>query len=351
VSLEVLGDTATHGDDLTVVEEAKSRTSASNPVSNRARDLWKTFRNWIKGVEAGELSVEKTRFVLHVAGEFTGPIVARFSEASSPDGVRAALEAAEAELLGQADLAAKTKELVEFVFDESRRQTVEAIVLRFTLETGSATSRDEMLEALEEKTVSPEIADKVLEQLFGWATLKVEELIARQRPAVVAQQVLMTELRAIMRRVDREIYGASFSPVPSAEDVEAEGGRNLVRQLELVDLDDEETLPALADFLRAQADRIDWSVRGIIHGASFDELEADLETAWRNHKRRIDIHARERNEVDRGKLLYAECSLHKATLQGQTPPDHFIRGSYQALSDAMDVGWHPDYRRLLGGKK
>lgn len=351
VSLELLGDVAKQGaDGRTMVEEVKSRTSIANPVSDRARDLWKTFRNWLKAVETGDVVLDETRFFLHITGDFTGQIVEEFSGATNANDAHEAIEAAEAKLREGDEPSETIKKLIDYVFDGSRREVLAGIVTRFGLETGTATSTEEMIEALEEKAVPADISFKVLEQLVGWAKLKVEDLISSRRPAAISQSELMTELMATMRRVDRDTYIASFAPMPTAEEIENERGRPLVQQLELVELGEEETLSALADFLRATADRIDWSARGLIHGDSFDEIEDDLKVAWRNYKRRISVKAKELSDVERGQLLYSDCELHTAKLQGQSPPEHFTRGSYQALSDAMEVGWHPNYRKILGGK-
>ena len=123
--------------------------------------------------------------------------------------------------------------------------------------------------------------------------------------------------------------------------------RTFIKQLELVECDDDEKIRAIIDFMKAEYDRTIWSVKGIIDETSFDEFEEGLIRTWDNVKRRIRIDLSNRDEIIQGKRIYIDCSLHKAKLEGIEVPDHFTPGSFHALSETEKIGWHPDYKNRL----
>jgi len=69
-------------------------------------------------------------------------------------------------------------------------------------------------------------------------------------------------------------------------------------------------------------------------GPSF-ELE-DFETAlvafWKNRRRQTEIIHKKRNPLDRGKLVYSDCSSHRRTLKAWKSRIIFTPGSFHALA-------------------
>ena len=80
VSIEALDDIALHKVDGSVeVQQVKSVLSKNNPVSDKARDFWKTFYNWLVAVKVGELDLDNTKFKMFVTANRTDEIVERFN--------------------------------------------------------------------------------------------------------------------------------------------------------------------------------------------------------------------------------------------------------------------------------
>ena len=69
---------------------------------------------------------------------------------------------------------------------------------------------------------------------------------------------------------------------PTAEQIAAERAKIYVRQLEVVELDDESTLEAINNYLRATITRTKLSEEGIVHEDSFGEFQDALTGFWRN---------------------------------------------------------------------
>jgi hypothetical protein len=85
----------------------------------------------------------------------------------------------------------------------------------------------------------------------------------------------------------------------------------------------------------------------LVFDSSFDEFEDGLVRTWTNLKRKTDIRLSHKDDIEKGQYLYADCSDHKAKLEGLEIPNHFTPGSFHALSDGEAVGWHPDYKDKL----
>ena len=85
----------------------------------------------------------------------------------------------------------------------------------------------------------------------------------------------------------------------------------------------------------------------MVHPSSFDEFEEALTVFWRNRREQNELIHKRRNQVERGKLLYFDCGSHRGKLEGLEVPDHFTPGSFHALADAEEVGWHPEYKKEL----
>jgi hypothetical protein len=80
VSVEVLGDVGVLAPDGQVLVEEDKSSIESNPVSDRAVGLWKTFSNWVDAARGGHLVPCSTQFEIFVPKVCTGSIVTQFSK-------------------------------------------------------------------------------------------------------------------------------------------------------------------------------------------------------------------------------------------------------------------------------
>lgn len=121
-----------------------------------------------------------------------------------------------------------------------------------------------------------------------------------------------------------------------------------IRQLELVGLERHDHVRAVSDYLRTSADKTRWAEVGAI----FEESLIDWDDFLVGRHGLIageiaDIHG-EKDARTRGRLTYRECAQVQANLDSRAVPSHFVHGCFNALADDMRVGWHPDYRTLIG---
>lgn len=346
ISLEYFGDVGVESGTGRIAIEVKSGLH-TNPISNRAVGLWKTLSNWIKAVQAGQLQPASTTFILHVAQPKQGAIAASFHTATTAEQATAVLAAAREELIEGKEhpLTSEVAPYVQHVF--ANQEIAREIIRRFQLRFGSGTSQADLENALTAKYILPELLQSVLHQLQGWVAAEINTALEQERPAAISVEAFRLEVTAAVRKYSLHSVLVSFAPNPTPEQIAANQASTFVRQLDLINCEDEHQLRAINDYFKAAVDRTEWGKLGMVHKSSFDELEAILLRFWENKREQVELAYNHLDAPKRGHYLYRECINHVRPLQGMETPAHFIPGSYHTLADGAVLGWHPNYADLL----
>ncbi|MGO8752730.1 MAG: ABC-three component system protein [Thermoguttaceae bacterium] len=354
VCLEVFEDVGVERADGSRIAEQDKSALSTNTLSNRSLDFWKTIRNWVDATASGILDPDKTRFVIYAPRAVPNNIAIWFRDARTDAEATAALQAARDRLVqgrregetfagGDSELDAHLR----CVFGADQPD-VARIVKNLTIEAGGVSPHDELQQLLLSELVSKEACERVLNWAHGWVKEKIDRLLERREPARVARDEFHAALLNHVRTHDRLDILYSVAGRPGDGEIASDLAlRDYVRQLRIIGLEEVDVYSAVNDFLRAAADRTAWCADGLIDRKSLDTLAGDLVTTWRNKKRRVSIAYAERRETEQGQMLYVDCIEHKARLDCLETPEHFIRGSWHALADGRDVGWHPQYLALL----
>jgi hypothetical protein len=353
VSLEVFEDIGVEtADNHRKAIQTKSTTDG-NPVSNHAVDLWKAFYNWIIAVETGELNPDKTIFEIYVSKKVSGSIVESFSKAETSTDAEKAYVKARTELWGMPPEFQKKEFVTESIssylihFFNADQVTACKIIQAFKLDTGSGSPQTDLKELFSKSLVPDDLIDDVHAFSLGWVKNKTDLALEQKKPAIIDVLEFRTIIKSFIRKHDSKTILRSFAKEPQPEEIEAETLRKYVRQLEIIGSTDGQKIRAITDYLKASIDRTQWSTKGLVFDTSFDEFEDTLVRAWENLKTRTFLGNENKTEVEKGQLLYSECSLHRSNLQNMETPAHFVPGSFNALADVEAVGWHPDFQNQL----
>jgi len=350
VSMEVFEDVGIESQSGDRIAEQDKSTLEGNPVADRAKDLWKTFSNWVDSVRNQELVIGKTQFIIYVSRPKSGNIVESFHKASSDDEARQALSKAKFALFtpsaNSSGVSDTIKPFVDNVFGADEN-LVSQIITSFTLKCGSGDSQDDLRREMSK--VSPaEIIDEVLRHALGWVKEQTDILTEKGKPASISAKSFRKNLFSFIRMADRRTFLKSFAHHPSQEEIAADiKVRTYVRQLDIINCDDDQKIRAVADFMRASFDRVKWAEKGWVYEESFDEFQNGLLRTWDNLKRKVRLSHPNLVDEEKGQMLYLECSQHKSTLQGIETPEHFTPGSFHSLADGPLIGWHPRYEQTL----
>jgi hypothetical protein len=122
-----------------------------------------------------------------------------------------------------------------------------------------------------------------------------------------------------------------------------------IRQLEIIDVSEDDRVRVVSDFLRTSADKSKWAEVGLIHEGSLRDWDDNLVSRHGLICGEIaDVHS-DKDALVRGRLAYRRCALLQTPLDGREVPGHFVHGCFNNLADLMRLGWHPDYKSLLDG--
>jgi hypothetical protein len=356
LSLEVFEDVgAVDQTGAALASQTKSGLE-TNPVTDRASDLWKTFSNWLTAITSGQLPIAMTRFEIYLAKRHTGKLVALFHAAKTEEQAKVALDHARDVLWGAAPKYPKKKKLAEtiapfvnHVLDLASQDEALGIIASFDLSVAVKDPLRDLRPKVAAKWVRPESVELVIKYAQGWIKEKLDGLLLEGKAASLSVDEFNAEMMAFLPRVDfKQILIAIAGTLDlSDETIAAEQVRTYVRQLDLIEYSEEDVIESINNFLMASAERAAWGKAGIVHENSFDDYEKSLITYWKNKQTTHGLIHKSLNGVERGQLLLADCGTHQQRLQGLEVPAFFTPGSFHALAEEETVGWHPEYKTLL----
>ncbi len=346
VCVEVIGDVGKQTQNETIAEEDKSSLSG-NPVTNKSTDLWKTFYNWIKMVEDGIVRTVNTTFILYTNQAGKKALVDQISEAGSKKEVENVFKEVE-KLLGAIGKEHDIYEYLSYVV--LKKDIFEAIIQKFGFFIGSNTGAQEVKDDLDNKFLPTGQIDFIHEELLGWVTNTIMDLIAAKQPPVITHDNFKNRFQVIFERArSKELLDFTRELTKTDADVveELKTFPYYLRQLAIIGLDDDDQVKAVSDFLRSNVNIGKWIEDEIIDEKMADDFEEKLKTFWKNKKKQIGITNKNVSPEERGVIIYSECMSRQEKIGNQSPPAPTIPGTYHNLSNDNEIGWHELWKKLL----
>ncbi len=329
------------------LEQVKSATK-HNALSDWSNDLWKTIGNWIADIESGAVELHRTMFRLYVTPVQTGEIADAIHTASD-DQTAAELKQliiAKRDALSRKPRCNKSVEALLGLGESTLPEFLARVRIESTHERP-----EHSVERLWGPSYSDETTQRLTSYAIGVARDKANAQIKLGREGALNAGSFKNEIRLFAARLNLPNFLASTSTQPSDDAVtEVHAQRpKFVRQLEIINIGQDQETRAVADYLRASADKTIWAEEGDIVQGDLDDLETSLVRSFQLHKSEVeDLHAEHSEEVQ-GRQTLRLCLRTSAKLAGQEVPDHFIPGSYHELADEPEgeIGWHPNHQAIL----
>lgn len=349
VSLEVFEDVGLTQTDRAILASQVKSGLVKNPLTDKSVELWKTLANWCDAAAKGQVDPSKTIFEIYLARPRRGTLATLLHDAQTSEDARRAIAAARKRFPSAARLKTSATEAATYAVRVFRTDepTLISLIQGFRITTAERDPLVDLRSRVSAKWVRPESLDLVIQHAHGWIKEHLDRLLLDRKPAVISTDEFNAEMQAFLPRCDFRTMVMGMAGLPSPEQVASQRIRMYVRQLEMIELDDETTLQAINEYLRAAITRTKLSEAGIVHDDSFSEYEEALIAFWRNKQRQNSLMFRQHRPEELGQLLLSDCSLHQQRLQGLEVPAYFTPGSYHALSDDLTIGWHPEYKTKL----
>jgi hypothetical protein len=352
---------ATLAQDHSVREQAKhSIKKSGHPFADTSEGLWNTLHIWLTTIHTKQADPLTTEFHLVTNRPVPDCLARRIAQATSADEAVQCLVSLKATAAKVPD---GVKSLAKSVlsFDDA---TILALFNNVHLRDDSdgvagAMVRDQI--AAEFHFPSHILSPRpVMDELLGLIVNEALDLWRAGKPAWITRAAVDQRFHAILERQKRERRrerSLALLATPDPETVGAHRGRIFVRQLDLLDFEEEDFDQAIQDALHASSERLRLSTEGDITLPDWQGFDERLRERWRRIRRARMREGGERiPRVDLGARIYRDTvEQHRERLAGaDTDEIYLTTGSYHQLADSIDesaVGWHPDFRTLLGKAK
>lgn len=347
VGLEYADDVSVHNPDgSTLVEQCKSALK-SNPITDWAEDLWKTFHLWIDNANAGAYDPAKTRFQLYVTPVKSCNFAQKLSDLSNENEIKTLLGEI-AKKRKKVSSTSKSAEHLDAIFAADQKLVVQ-IIQNFKLITEDQDPLSPIYAHLD-ATVSRETLEKACSYGIGNSMNHIEKAVKSDSAPLISAQDFRTTFRAFVNKHDATNVLHSLADQPDDAVIQdtLSSAPPFVQQLKLIDAKIETITRAASDYLRSSADRTSWAAEGLIFEDSVDDYTDALKQRHGHVRDEIDLTHGTLEPPTRGRLVYHKCcQITPVPLQGRVVPDHFMAGSLNDLANRKDIGWHPDYLTLM----
>lgn len=364
VYLETLDDVVLEVNGMTILGQLKHSMAAKPAaITITSVKLWKTLKAWIDVLS--QLNLSQTWLHLVTVAEISAesPLKALLTDGESRDVLLIALqEEAERVLQERADAKAAEKKSLPH---EPRAAACEAFLNLGQTQQEALLSRARIRPG--QKNISGIESDlarsltgvvsgkreKVAQHLVEWWNRQILLAMAGKRDKAIHRFELVSKHMEIVADVtlDRLIDNFSAEIPPNSY----RSHPMLHQQIALVDGTDAEVSRAVRDEWRARENRSRWSNENPSRRELIARHDDHLAEEWSD--RHLDVCSdcgaqpdAVKKEMGHKLLIWSHYDAPNAVNAidpGVTRPS-YVRGSYQVLSIGGRVGWHPEYRKLLG---
>ncbi|SFA58447.1 hypothetical protein SAMN04488511_11954 [Pedobacter suwonensis] len=341
-----------------IYEQDKSVTGKSNPFSNSNINLWKTFSIWLSIQR--RFPREKARFVLstnkRVSSTSTISKLHKANYVSDYKTDRNILEGFYDELFDiGSKLKGKSKELHDDIVTDYSKEDFINLLAKIVLSADEFyPDRNKFKEEIKANLrIGSEVPfNSVYEKIFGWL---VNDIIGKwakgQEGTIKAQKLIDIKDVYIKESLERPFIEQAVSAIPVFDfERQQQQDKIFIKQLSLIEADEDDIVDAIDHFLRASKERDRWAENGTIPcQEDINELESDISRNWKGHKKRHLIEAKTKptlTKADVGNLIYIDSSNTAGYSLAGYPviQPYTILGSLHILSDKLIIGWHPDWQ-------
>ena len=368
VGIETYDDVVVETENSVILEQDKCSTTGDGYLlSDRSNNLWKTLLIWVNSIKNNEVDLNRTAFYIIKNKERSECLAKRMGKANkTEEDIRNCIKDLkdEGEKINKriqikegrkasTDLENYVKEVIE-----CDNQLLGGFISKIRYLDGSIANEHNSRAAIANELHLPEnsVRDEVIESLLGWIFSKITVLWNDGRPAWITQTEFNDRFwhirSSIKDRAFKETAINDLMPV-SEEDRQARLGEMFVRQIEILNLEEDEDtiIDAIDCYLHCSCERIRYSQEGWVTKDQFRDFDTNLKRRWENISRRLKCNPlieKENHEEKIGQQIRYDTINHNETLAGQqTQRYYLIEGTYHMLANELLVGWHPRYGTLL----
>lgn len=351
ISIETLDDVVFYqeGEPIELLQ-TKHHVRPGVNLSDSSPDLWKTLRVWIDRLCETSVPPDSQFFFITTALCEDGTAAA-YLRPSGRDPATA---------LRRLTAAATTSQNREnhssyCTFKSLPDSLRERLVSGITILDGSPTI-DKLGDRLKEAlfyNVDRRYLDSYLGSLEGWWYRRVLAHLRDDSATPIPGEELESECSRIREQFRQDNLVIDDDIIAKVVDPNEYEDMKFVKQLSLIDVGAARVLHAIKNYYRASEHRSKWVREELLHVGDLERYEDRLFEEWETRFHQMKDQLREGacdlKKLCAGQGLYswAETGTHRPLRTAVTEP-FVARGTYHRLAEILRVGWHPEYRALMG---
>lgn len=349
VGIETLDDiVVSKGDGSFIFEQDKTSTREDIEVyGDRSENLFNTLTTWLTAALKGEIDITKIKFYLVSNRKCTSALVNEISCANSEDAVERVVE----KILVLDSKCVAVQRLHSLLSQAKACEMFKSLCLAIELVTDVG-SDAEARSALPIPGKHEKNRDIIYKELLGWVQKYAFSAWNSRKPCIIEYNQFLDEMYSIMERLERETKRELPEHKITLLDEDKANVRNntFVRQVRLVSDDVDLINESIEDYLRCMKEKMRLSEEGEITDEDWVSFDDELKKRWRDISRRNKNNPLASDRKTGERIMNETLSTeYRAILAGvETMYSYMPRGSYHRLSDTKDIGWHPNYKSLLG---
>jgi len=363
VGIEQLDDVELKADGHTLLYQLKHSISAPPPaITLKSRALWRTVKVWVDGLSS--LSLAETTLHLVTVGSIAAndPLYVL----TEPDADRAELVTAMSEEAGRVlearAAAAKANEKLPYGdrADGCRAFLDLTETERLNLMRRTVIRPDSPIAAEVEQRIAGHLhilpSDQraaVARRLVEWWDRQMVYSLCGERERVITRVELQSQISTIVADIEQGKLVPELETVNHPEDYQPDG--MLSRQIELVKGKPSDLEKAIREEWKAREQRARWVEGNPAMATKINDYDLVLKEHWSDRHTQMVEECAEREDGDKCvsglKLLrwtHNDAPTTVRPIAEGWGAAYYVRGSYQVLAINLKVGWHPDYKTLLG---
>ncbi len=325
--------------------QTKHHVSEAANLTDASPDLWKTFRVWLEGLAADTPSC-----LYLITTSAASADSATCSLRAEGRDVQRAAERLRATAQSSSN---KTNQAAYQAFLNLEPEAQVHFLDRVTIFDGAPNIVDLDAQLRQEVrwAVTREHVEPFLTRIEGWWMRRaVRQLVNTQGEPILSEEFesQMDELREQFKRDALPIDGDILA---TEVDESAYQDMVFVRQLHLVDVGPQRVLAAIREFFRAFEQRSRWVREDLLLVGELENYERKLVEEWQlvfaRVKDELGSSAAEEAKQRAAREVYKWVEETVIAIRPQVTEPFVTRGSYQMLSNALRVGWHPEFTERL----
>ncbi|QEM12376.1 ABC-three component system protein [Mucilaginibacter rubeus] len=333
-------------------QDKSAAMSNRNPFSNKSLDLWKTLHIWVMNINNSTIDLDSSQFLL-VTNKVVGTCLIKSIVSLKDNDTEFQNKITELLNNGKSSATQEIKDYaleVEALDATTRTKLFKNIVV---LDLNYVHDRSQFKSFVKDNLhVSNSVPfNSMYKDLLGWLTDLIIEKWINNEQAIISGEELNTYFNdMLVRYMSKPFIERAKDVLPVQDSLRALHKKdNFVKQLDWIDMEEQDILKAIDDFLRARWERVRFAKEGNIPSKKdFISMDDDLFERWENLQKPIKRSCSDDIErKNKGYELYWAVMNHKAKLANyDTEQSYTTKGAYHLMANEFRLGWHFGWDKL-----